>query len=82
MHISLLHTSVFMACLGIYKGFESETIFYMLFFCKSWTIKKAIQFSSVTQSCPTLCDPMNHSTPSLPVHHQLRVYPNPYSSSR
>ena len=27
--------------------------------------------SSVTQSCPTVCDPMNHSTPGLPVHHQL-----------
>ena len=27
--------------------------------------------SSVTQSCPTLCDPMNHSTPGLPVHQQL-----------
>ena len=30
-----------------------------------------VQFSSVTQSCPTLCNPMNHSTPGLPVHHQL-----------
>ena len=30
-----------------------------------------IQFSSVAQSCPTLCDPMNGSTPGLPVHHQL-----------
>ena len=29
------------------------------------------QFSSVTQSSPTLCDPMNCSTPGLPVHHQL-----------
>ena len=29
------------------------------------------QFSSVTQSCPTLCDPMNHSTPGLPVHQKL-----------
>ena len=29
------------------------------------------QFSSVTRSCPTLCDPMNCSTPGLPVHHQL-----------
>ena len=29
------------------------------------------QFSSVVQSCPTLCDPMNRSTPRLPVHHQL-----------
>uniref|UniRef100_A0AC11DY63 SS18 subunit of BAF chromatin remodeling complex n=1 Tax=Ovis aries TaxID=9940 RepID=A0AC11DY63_SHEEP len=26
---------------------------------------------SVAQSCPTLCDPMNHSMPGLPVHHQL-----------
>ena len=30
-----------------------------------------IQFSSVAQSCPTLCDPMNRSTPGLPVHYQL-----------
>ena len=30
-----------------------------------------IQFSSVAQSCPTLCDPMNCSTPGLPFHHQL-----------
>ena len=30
-----------------------------------------IQFSLVAQSCPTLCDPMNCSTPGLPVHHQL-----------
>ena len=31
----------------------------------------SVQFSSVSQSCLTLCDPMNHSTPDLPVHHQL-----------
>ena len=31
----------------------------------------SIQFSSVAQSCRTLCDPMNRSTPGLPVHHQL-----------
>ena len=30
-----------------------------------------VQFSSVAQSCLTLCDPMNHSTPGFPVHHQL-----------
>ena len=30
-----------------------------------------VQFSSVAQSCPTLCDPMNRSTPGLPVHHHL-----------
>ena len=33
--------------------------------------KRSLQFSSVAQSCPTLCDPMNRSTPGLPVHHQL-----------
>ena len=31
----------------------------------------SVQFSSVAQSCPTLCDPMNRSTTGLPVHHQL-----------
>ena len=31
----------------------------------------SVQFSSVTQPCPTLCYLMNHSTPGLPVHHQL-----------
>jgi len=37
------------------------------------------QFSSVAQSCLTLCDPMNHSTPGLPVHHQLPSPPKPMS---
>ena len=32
---------------------------------------QSVQFSSVTQSCPTLCEPMNCSTPGLPVHHHL-----------
>ena len=31
----------------------------------------SVQFSSVAQSCPAVCDPMNHSTPGLPVHHHL-----------
>ena len=34
-------------------------------------MQSSVQFSSVTQLCPTLCDPMNRSTPGLPVHHQL-----------
>ena len=32
-------------------------------------INKSVQFSSVAQSCPTHCDPMDCSTPGLPVHH-------------
>ena len=38
-----------------------------------------VQFSSVAQSCPTLCDPLNRSTPGLPVHHQLPSPPKPIS---
>ena len=38
---------------------------------KRSTSRQYIQFSSVTQSCLTLCDPMNHSSPGHPVHHQL-----------
>ena len=34
----------------------------------------SVQFSSVAQSCLTLCDPMNHSTPGFPVHHQLQEF--------
>ena len=36
-----------------------------------WRTMMSLQFSSVTQSSPTLCDPMDCSMPGLPVHHQL-----------
>ena len=39
--------------------------------CIGLHLLSRVQFSSVTQSCPTLCDPMNRSMPGLPVHHQL-----------
>ena len=42
------------------------TSVYVLFL---WP-RGSVQFSSVAQSSPTLCGPMNHSTPGLPVHHQ------------
>ena len=38
---------------------------------KKTAIGTSVQFSSVAQLCPILCDPMNHSMPGLPVHHQL-----------
>ena len=43
------------------------------YFLSIWIlkVKNRVQVSSVAQSCPTLCDPMNRSTPGLPVHHQL-----------
>ena len=50
-----------------------HTLQYSLcvFLCLSSFSPPSVQFSSVTQSCPTLCDPMNRSAPGLPVHHQL-----------
>ena len=40
---------------------------------QEWQIDgdRSVQFSSVTQSCPMLCDPMDYSTPGFPIHHQL-----------
>ena len=44
-------------------------------FTAAWVLEQknssSVQFSSVAQPCPTLCNPMNCSTPGLPVHHQL-----------
>ena len=43
----------------------------VMYGCESWIMKKAAAAAAKSlQSCPTLCDPMNHSTPGLPVHHQ------------
>ena len=39
----------------------------------------SVQFTSVAQLCPTLWDPMNHSMPGLPLHHQLWSPPKPMS---
>ena len=46
---------------------------FVVWYCDLWGISHifSFQFSSVSQSCPTLCNPVNHSTPGLPVHHQL-----------
>ena len=45
--------------------------FWMFIEIKICLIYLCPQFTSVAQSCPTLCDPMNRSMPGLPVHHQL-----------
>ena len=44
---------------------------YLSLNIKQWGRYDSVQFSLVAQSCPTHCDPMNHSMPGLPVHHQL-----------
>ena len=54
--------------INLYLSVYQPTIYLF-----SWLASKlpTYQFSSVTQSCLTLCNPMNRSTPGLPVHHQL-----------
>jgi len=42
-----------------------------MYYCSLLVSKHSVQFSSVAQSCPNPCDPMNCSIPGLPVHHQL-----------
>ena len=42
-------------------------------------MNSSVHFTSVAQSCPTICDPMNRSTPGLPVHHQLPESTKPMS---
>ena len=53
----------------------SFSLIYLFFFSIFLPYPKvgisSVQFSSVAQSCPTLCNPMNHSTPGLPVYHLL-----------
>ena len=51
-----------------------ETVYFHVFSALSEYLLQSgssVQLSSVTQSCPTLCEPMNRSMPGLPVHYQL-----------
>ena len=51
--------------------FFLSVFFFSFFFFLWWLRFSSVQFSSVTQSCLTLCNPMNCSMPDFPVHHQL-----------
>ena len=63
-HCSLLISALFGSPILIHSPCQISAFFQHL-------TSSSVQFSSVSQSCLTLCDPMNHSTPGLPVHHQL-----------
>ena len=73
-------------CLSLYFFIDNLQDYFVLLQCilrnvasivghhgpsKCWGKFSSVQFSSVAQSCPTLCYPMNCSTPGLPVHHHL-----------
>ena len=67
MDCSLLDSSVH----GIFQARVLEWVAISFSRGSSWPNVPSVQFSSVAQSCPTLCDPMNCSMPVLPVHHKL-----------
>ena len=60
-HINECEGILFIATCSVFIFHEYNTL----------TLRILFQFSSVTQSCLTLCDPLDCSTPGLPVHHQL-----------
>ena len=66
-HIGLIQTIKYHTGMGMTNKMQEPSMTSK----RQQMTKAPIQFSSVTQPCPTLCDPMNRSTPGLPVHHQL-----------
>ena len=77
-HLGSLH-STWTYLVITYNGKESEKVCICMYTCMCIYVYKktyiseslSVQFSSVTELCPTLCDPMNHSMPGLSIHHQL-----------
>ena len=66
-HISIVYILLFFSLFSVQHCFRLISCYFENFIL----IILFVQFSSVTQSCPTLCDPMNRSTPGLPIHHKL-----------
>ena len=62
--------SILLSCIQGYRYHLSKFHIYAF---------SSVQFSSVAQSCPTLCDPINRSTPGLPVHHQPTEFTHTHS---
>ena len=64
---------VYLSCVQLlgHHGLQPTRLFCSWIYPGKNTGVGSVQFSSVTQSCPTLCNPMNCSMPGRPVHHQL-----------
>ena len=58
--------------MSLWKYIRSQKKWQIVFHLHSLVSDKPVKFSSVLQSCPTLCNPMECSTPGFPVHHQHR----------
>ena len=71
--------SILMDLVGKFLKSESGVYLFCFYFFLNYA---SVQFNSVAQSCPTLWDPMNCSTPGLPVHHQLPEFTQTCPSSQ
>ena len=68
----LQSTSIYQAYCSRFYSYKVDIIKIGYILWRNWrSLYGSVQFSSVTQSCPTLCDPMNCSTPGLPLHQHL-----------
>ena len=68
----LPHMGITSSIISLIQTGSNSTTFHIFHSVSSCLLRciNSVQFSSVTQSCLTLCNPMNRSTPGLPVHHQ------------
>ena len=69
--VVIMSISVFLWSLKRFSFSLIYLFFFSIFLPYQQVGISSVQFTSVSQSCPTLCDPMNRSTPGLPVYHQL-----------
>ena len=84
-HVHSLHLQLFLLCKRVhlyhFSRFYTHALLYdiCLLFLTCFTLydRLSVQFCSVAQSCPTLCDPMNRSTPGFPVQHARLPCPSP-----
>ena len=72
LFIVILHNDLFCCFVKLFIFSQRNLYLMLLFFCTvKFTEISMSQFSSVTQSCPTLCDPMDCSMQGFPVHHHF-----------
>ena len=69
IHYQMVNTEI--SFIIFFVGEDGEALYSQQKQYLSWLWLRSVQFSSVAQSCLTFCDPMDCSTPGLPVHHQL-----------
>ena len=71
-HHQIFCEVVILWTLFCYRDFFSQNFAHGL--VTSESTSGSVHFSSVAQSCPTVCNPMNCSTPGIPVHYQLQEF--------